>query len=90
MAEFTSKKLYPTVTETIPSGSTTTPLDGGSVAYEIAQKGVQCLIRGQELYQDFVTFGRSSQTKMIWIGCILTFITILAFWILVKKIGLLK
>jgi len=91
MTEFSSKKIVAAIVE-----NTTTLLFSGedevsssSSSSNLFQKVVQWMVKGQELQQDFVAYGRSSATKRIWIGIGLCVMIALFTWILTKKIRLL-
>lgn len=76
MAEFSSKKIVFAV-----APEETSPTWMVQVA--------QCLVKTQEVYQDFVTYGRSSPTKTWCIGSILVATIIFILWFLRRRIRLL-
>lgn len=49
---------------------------------------LQYIVKGHELYQDFVTFARSSPTKTLWVSIALLFMAFLFAFILHRKIRL--
>lgn len=103
MAEYSSKKILspsptpPTTTHVLGIESNGTPTTGPSwieisldLFSTVVQKSVHCVVKGQELQQDFVTYGRSSRTKTLWIGISLVCMILFLLWILTKKIRILS
>lgn len=87
MAEFSSKKLH----QALPVTESPSPISmsngGGGVGYWLTELA-QCLIRTQEVSQDFVTYGRSSRTKTLWIGVALILIALFWLWLWLRRIRL--
>lgn len=82
MAEFTSKKIIFSEPESVAPVSTEwieTTLTGFT----------QCVIKTEEVYQDFITYGRSSRTKAWCIGSVLLVIVVFIIWFLRRRIRLL-
>lgn len=94
MAEFSSKKLHqalPVTESPSPTSISNGGGGGGGVGYwlsELASGSTQCLIRTQEVSQDFVTYGRSSRTKTLWIGVALILIALFWLWLWLRRIRL--
>ena len=88
MAEFSSKKLLQPQLVTTPESPSHGADNVTQWLTELASSGVQCLIRTQEVSQDFVTYGRSSRTKTLWIGIILLVIPLFLLWLWLRRIRL--